>query len=45
MIGWMQIYLGIKINLFLKVIEIDLDLKFKIYLKILTQNIMNVFKN
>ena len=45
MIGWMQIYLGIKINLFLKVIEIDLDLKFKIYLKFLTQNIMNVFKN
>lgn len=45
MIGWIQVNLGIKFNLFLRIIETDMDLKFKIYLKFLTQNIMNVFKN
>lgn len=38
----MKVILGIESDLFLKPI---MGLKFKIYLKFLTQNIMNAFRN
>ena len=45
MIGWIQINLSLKFNLFLKVIKTNFDLTLKIHLKIITQNIMTTFRN
>ena len=41
----MQVNLNPKSNLFLKLIEINLDLKLKKYLNFLTRNIRNAYKN
>ena len=41
----MQVNLNPKSNLFLKLIEINLDLKLKKYLYFLTRNIRNAYKN
>ena len=42
MINWVNLI--VRLILFLKVIKINLDLKFKLYLIFLTQNIINAFK-
>ena len=41
----MQVNLDFKSNLILRIIEINLNLKFKIHLKILIENVIDAFKN
>ena len=41
----MRVNLNFKSNLILRIIAINLDLKFKIHLKSLVENVIDAFKN
>ena len=41
----MQVNLDFKSNFILRIIEINLDLKFKIHLNFLVENVIDAFKN